>query len=616
MTWKSGGHLKGGYVGRILRVDLTSGRITEDELDTWLAANYVGGRGLGDRILYDELKATVDPLSPSNVLVFTTGALTGTKAPFSSRSWIVTKSPLSGTILMSNSGGFFGPELKFAGYDGIIVTGKANSPSYLWIRDGEVEIRCALHLWGLPTRETERRTREETDARARVACIGPSGEKLVRFTCVICDNRAFGRGGGGAVMASKNLKAVAVRGTGKVKIADEKVFNKIVKQVLDTYQKHEFIKEWRQFGTPYIVGPMNELGIFSTRNFQTGFFENHENINAEAHRKYVVKHTTCFGCPVTCTSLSLVEEGEYAGSACRGPEYQTLFSFGSQCGNNNLEAIIAASMLCNDLGMDTISTGNVVGFAMELYERGILKDKDTQGLELKFGSHESMVKLVKMIGNREGLGNILAEGVMRSSKEIGKGSEKYAMHVKGLELSGYDPRGAKSQGLAYATSPRGGCHHTGYAVQELYDMTFDRFTIKGKGKITKDNEDLTALIDSTGLCAFVQQLGVITTDLVAKLLYAATGLSEFRSVDNLLKAGERIINLERMFNVREGFTRRDDTLPERLLKEPMPTGSSKGQVVELGPMLDEYYAVRGWTRDGIPTKEKLKELKLRELTRA
>jgi aldehyde:ferredoxin oxidoreductase len=603
----------GGYVGNILRIDLASKKVSKSKLDEKLALDFISGRGIGDKFLYDNLAIGADPLSPENVIILTTGLLTGTNAPFSSRSWIVTKSPLSGTILMSNSGGYLGPELKFAGYDTLILTGKAGVPSYLWINDDAIEIRSAQKLWGLGIKETQRIIGEETDNRAIVACIGPAAEKLVRFACIRVGDRAFGRGGPGAVLASKNLKAIAVRGHGTVNVADEDAFNKIVAQILDTYKNHAFIQEWRKFGTPYIVGPMNELGIFPTRNFQTGLFDAYDKIDANAHRHHVTKHVTCFKCPVACNSWSVVQNGEYAGSECRGPEYETIWAFGGQCGNSNLEAIIAANALCNELGMDTESTGNAIGFAMELYERGIITDADTGGIKLTFGNHKAMFQLVRMIGNREGIGDVLAEGVKKASEKIGKGAEKLAMHVKGLEIDGYDPRGAKAQGLAYATASRGGCHHSGYAKQELYDATFDRFTGKGKGKITRQNEDETALVDSTGLCAFPHQLGVLSNDQIASLLYATSGIKEFSDVTYLLRAGERIMNLERLFNLREGFTNKDDVLPQRFQKEPMPTGNSKGQVVDFEPMLKEYYAVRGWSKRGIPKKSKLRELGLLKL---
>lgn len=600
----------GGYTKRILRIDLTSKKISEEELKDEIAVSFIGGRGLGDKILFDELESKIDPLSPDNIIVLSTGALVGTDTPFCSRSWITTKSPLSNTILMSNSGGYLGPELKFAGFDVVVIKGKAEGPSYIWINDDKIEIRSAEKFWDLGTKETEQKILDKTDNQAKVACIGPAALNFVRFACVKIGDRTFGRGGSGAVFASKNLKAIAIRGNKKVKIAHQKNFDKNIKQILSDYQNHDFIQEWRKFGTPYIVGPMNELGIFPTRNFQTGLFEGRERINAQSHKKHVKKHITCYRCPVACNSWSVIDEGEFRGSKCRGPEYETLWALGGQCGNSNLESIIAANEICDDLGMDSESTGSVIGFAMELYEKGILTSKETGDLRLTFGNYKALVKLVEMIGKREGIGAILAEGVKRASEKIGKGAEKFAMHVKGLEMDGYDPRGAKAQALSFATASRGGCHHSGYAKQELYDVTFDRFTEKGKGKLTKENEDETAFIDSTGFCAFPHQLGVISNKLVSRLLYAVTGFKEFNEVDYLLKVGERIINIERLFNLREGFTNKDDVLPERFLLSSMPTGNSKSHVVDFYPMREEYYKSRGWSLDGVPTESTLKKLLL------
>jgi aldehyde:ferredoxin oxidoreductase len=602
--------MNGGYVNRVLTVDLTRNETSVSVLNESLARDFISGRGLGDKILYDELPANTDALSPKNIVVIAAGVLAGTTSPFSARSWIVTKSPLTGAILMSNSGGYFGPELKFAGYDVIIVKGKARVPSYLWINNDKVELRDAQKLWGLRIKETREQILNETDKNAKVAAIGPAGEKLVRFASVMCGDRAFGRGGSGAVFASKNLKAIAVRGTNPVPIANPKAFNEVIRQVLDTYAKNDFMQEWRKVGTVFNVGAMNELGIFPTRNFQTGFFEEYDQLDDKAYKKYVEKHVTCYGCPIACTSWSVVKTGEFAGAECRGPEYETLWSLGSQCGNSRLDSIIAANEICNEVGLDTESTGNVIGFAMELFEQGIINEKDTNGVKLTFGNYKSILKLTQMIASREGIGDLLAEGVKRASERIDRGAQKYAIHVKGLEIDGYDPRGAKAQGLAYATASRGGCHHSGYASQELYDPKFDRFTEQNKGAVTKGNEDLTALVDSTGICGFPFQLGVLGTKELGMLLSTATGIDEFKDEQNLLKIGERIYNQERLFNVREGFSSKDDVLPSRFLTQPMPTGNSKGNMVQFWDMRKEYYAARGWSEKGIPQEAKLHELRL------
>ena len=604
--------MKGGYVGKWLRVDLGRKKMDVFAPDEKTLEMYIGGRGLGAKLLYDELPPGTDPLSPQNLIVLTTGVLTGTLSPFSSRTNITTKSPLTGLICMGNCGGFFGPELKFAGFDGLVISGKAEKLSYLWIHSGKAEIRTCEETRGLKATEVEAKLIASTDPKSRVLCTGPAADLLVKTACVYGDERFIGRGGTGAVFASKNLKGIVTRGgEDTVPVFDKKTFQEIVKHEQQLFKNNEFFQLWRQYGTPFIVSPMSELGIMGTRNYQDGFFDDQEKINGNTLKNnYVVKKVTCHRCPVACISLSEVKDGQYAGSHCRGPEYETLYSFGSDCGVSNLPAIIHADQLCTEYGMDTISTGNICAFAMELFDRGILTTKDTGGLELSFGNHEAMIALIHLIGRREGLGKVLAEGVRSAAKAIGRGAEKYAMHVKGMELAGYDPRGAKSQGLAYATSPRGGCHHTGYAEEELYNPSFDRFTIEGKEAVAKKNQDRSVLYDSTGICAFPTQLGVVDLDTMAKLLSSATGFTSLSSPEQLLKVGERAFNLERLFNWREGMKQEADALPERFLKEPLAKGNSKGQTIDLPTLLPRYYKLRGWNAEGRPTDELLLELGL------
>jgi aldehyde:ferredoxin oxidoreductase len=605
--------MPGAYAGRMLLVDLDRGRVATGPTDEGLLRRYIGGRGLAARLLYDRLTPGTDPLSPENVVVLTTGALTGTASLFSSRTNITTKSPLTGLICMGNCGGFFGPELKFAGFDGLIITGRARELSYLWIEDGKAELRACGELGGRSCTETEAELLRATHGKSKVLCIGPAGERQARIACLYGDHRFVGRGGTGAVFGAKNLKAVVVRGTltQSVPVFNRKGLLAIIEEEKQLFRENEFFQEWRQYGTPYIVTPMNKLGILGTRNYQQGECSFHEKINGDTLKNnYVVRKITCHRCPVACISLSEVREGEYAGAHCRGPEYETIYAFGSDCGNESLPAVIMADQLCTEYGLDTISTGNICAFAMELYERGILNDRDTGGLQLCFGNHQAMVELVKRIGRREGLGEILGEGVRRAAELIGRGADGFALHVKGLELAGYDPRGAKSQALAYATSPRGGCHHTGYAEEELYDPTFDRFTNVGKGALAKTNQDKSCMYDSTGICAFPTQLGVINQATMAELLHEATGFAELSSKQQLAELGERVFNLERLFNWREGMSQDQDTLPRRFLKEPLRQGASAGQVVELEALLPDYYRARGWNADGRPGKRLLQKLGL------
>lgn len=605
---------------KILRVDLSKMKVLTEPVKKELVKNFIGGRGLGAKILYDEVKPKTDPFDPANRLIFAVGPLTGTTAISTNRLAVVTKSPLTGIYLVSLVGGFIAAELRFAGYMAVIVSGRAEKPVYLWINNDKVEIKKADHLWGMPTNETQIFLREELGDKVQIACIGPAGEKMVKYACIVHGKRTAGRGGAGAVMVSKNLKAVAVRGTKrKVRIADEEKFREAAKELLEDSR---VMKDWAICGTPTSVGPVNtSMGIFPTRNYQESMFEGVENILGETmKKKIVVKDVTCFRCPITCTKISIIRDGPYAGTVARGPEYETLWSLGANCGNSNLESIATASMLCDNLGMDTISVGSVISFAMECYEKGIISKEDMGGVEPRFGNYEAIIEMIRKIAFREGFGAILAEGVRRAAEKIGKNSEKYAMHVKGLELPGYDPRGLKAMGINYATASRGGCHCRGYPTQELFGIPekVNRFEIAGKGRIAAWNQDVTAIIDSSTICLFTAQFVFLQKldklDIIARLLAATTGIEEFEDVAEILRIGERINNLERAFNVREGMTRRDDSLPERLLKEPIPKGPSQGHVFELEPILEEYYEVRGWDKSsGIPLKSKLEELGLKEV---
>jgi aldehyde:ferredoxin oxidoreductase len=603
-----------GWAGNILRIDLSKGKIVKQPLPEQLARDFVGGRGIGAKILFDELKPGTDPLSAKNILIAAVGPLTGTPIP-TSRCTFVTKSPLTQAYICSFMGGFFPAELRFAGYDVLIISGKARKPVYIWIKDDDVEIRDAKEFWGMQTDEAEEKIRQKTDPKARVACIGPAGENLVKYACVVADRRAAGRGGVGTVMASKKLKAIAVRGSERVNIADPEAFQKTRK---DLFKEVTSVPQMlSKYGSSGVVSIMNEFGVLPTRNFITGVFEGAEQISGESLDKFTVKKDSCFGCPLGCGQFRVVNDGPYAGVNTVGPEYETVFMFGSHCGNSSPEAIIAADSLCDKLGLDTMSTGYAVGFAMDLYERGILSKKEVDGLDLRFGNHQAMMDMIRKIAFKEGVGKVLAEGAFNAAKKIGRGSEKYVMAVKGLEMPGYDPRGLKGHGLSIATSNRGACHNRGYATQETRSWPWpeDRFGVEGKGKLAVINQDRSCIIDYAGWClffAFRVNFEVYT----ARFLPAVTGVEDYKSVEELLKIGERINNVERAFNVREGFTRKDDMFPERFLKEPMPEGNSKGQIFEMEPMLDEYYKTRGWDlKTGIPKREKLEELGLHDVAK-
>ncbi len=602
-----------GYVGRLLKVDLSGHEIWVEELDWDIAADYVGGRGLGARLLLDELKPGTDPLGPDNVLIFSTGPLTGTIAPACGRSVLSAKSPLTGTVFDSNSGGLIGPELKMAGYDAVVIYGRSDEPVYLAIRGEEAELRPAERIWGSTTSEAIEAIKSELgDRRARVACIGPAGEAGVLIANVICEpHRAFGRGGLGAVMGSKRLKAIAIRGArrGPVEVANPHAFRKVCRQVVEVLERNPLTGDLLgRYGTGCLMTPVNKAGILPTRNFRTGFFEEAEAITGEVLvRALGAKRRACFGCPIGCGRV-LVRGKREVGA----PEYETAWAFGAQCGICDMEAIARANELCNELGIDTISLGNAIGFLMECYERGLITDRETGGLKLEWGRAELLPKLVELTARREGVGALLSLGVKRMSERI-PGSEPLAMHVKGLELPAYDPRGAKGMGLAYATSNRGGCHLRAYLVMsEILSMPryLDPTKEEGKPELVKRLQDIFAVLDSMVMCKFTSLALFETLEYepkwYARLLTTATGF--YFDEEEFLRAGERIYNIERFFNVREGIDGAYDTLPARLLEEPMPSGPAEGHVVELRPMLERYYALRLWDVRGRPTDRVLMRL--------
>jgi aldehyde:ferredoxin oxidoreductase len=492
-----------------------------------------------------------------------------------------------------------------------VIEGRAEEPSYLWVHEGETGLRAASHLWGKNTEDCQEAIRKELgDDRIQIACIGPAGEKAVRFASIISGKRAAGRGGAGAVLGSKNLKAIAVSGTRKVPVVEAKRFEDLQGTIRKKAGEAERLKVFGKFGTPKNLVIVNSRGLFPTRNFQGGVFDGIEKVNATEQQRRVLRKTTCHACPVACGNLTRAGAGPYEGTVTEGPEYETFWAFGAQCGNANIDAIIAADRLCDELGVDTISTGNTIAFAMECAERGLISQKDLEGLDLRFGNHQAMVAMIGRIGLREGLGDLLADGVRRAAERIGRGSEEFAMHVKGLELAAYDPRGAKGMGIAYATSPRGGCHERGLISRETFGAppAIDPLSISGKGLAAKEAQDETAVLDSLGVCVFPPHNDGMDLVQTASLFSFVVG--EALSTEEMMAAGERIWNLERLFNLREGFARKDDTLPARLLQEPMPMGPAKGHIVELDHLLQDYYRTRGWDEGGVPTPQKLDKLGL------
>jgi len=620
MTKRGRFMINGGYTGKVLRVNLSTKKISVEELSEQVAQDFMGGAGFGIKYLYDEVPGNVDPLGEENKLIFASGPLTGTSVPCNSRMTLTTKSPLTGTATVALSGGYFPVELKFAGYDVLIIEGKSETPVYLYINDDKVSIRSAEKLWGMDTVDTQLLVKHmHHDQNVRVACIGPAGENLSKMASVINERRAFGRRGVGAVMGSKNLKAIAVRGTKSVPIANETAFKSGVSAMLGAMKASPVLyPEFAKHGTPLLVDGTSAAGIFPSENFRnTGEKDYVTGLGIETSSEAIISSEQCYRCPVSCSQLKLAKgHSKYAG-ALSDPEYETYFSLGSQNGVDDLDVVIAADALCDRVGLDTISTGVTIGFAMELFERGILTLKDTGGVELKFGNHEAMMDLIKEIAyKREGLGALLSDGCKVAAEKVGQGSSDYAMHCKGLEFPAYDPRGAMAHGLNYATSFCGADHNKGYAIQEIFGIpvpkAYDRFAIEEKGWLTKWNQDVScAVSDCPTVCAFVFDIALAENGLqnIATLVNAATGFN--LTAEDVQKVGERVNNLGRVFNITAGFSRADDTMPERIFTEPIKAGTSKGHYIkkeDFNKMLDDYYVARNWTKDGIPTAEKLEEL--------
>ncbi|MBW1766047.1 MAG: aldehyde ferredoxin oxidoreductase family protein [Deltaproteobacteria bacterium] len=603
-----------GYKNCILRVDLTNLKLSEEPLSHELIQNYIGGHGFGSKLLYDDLKPGIDPLGEENEIIFVAGPLAGTSAQSFGRWKAFFKSPLTGGYFKSSGGGYFASELKFAGFDVIAIKGKADRPVYLWVHDGYYELRDATYLWGLDCDDTHALIREELhDPKIRIACIGPAGERCVKYAGIFSDRRAAGRGGGGAVLGAKNLKAIAVRGREKVSLADPDLFKEAVREQVRRYKSDPVFKVFSQKGTqtPEFT---NILGMYPTRNFREGVLPGWEGIESSAFDKIRVRKTRCHNCMLHCGSITKVNSGKYIGSWSEGPEYETIWAFTGPILCSDIGLTVAADKLCDDLGLDTISTGVVIGFAYELYEKGLITKEETGGLELTYGNDNPVLSLIRKIAYREGFGAILAEGTRKAARLIGKGSDQYAMHVKGLELPGYEPRGAKAQGLNLMTSNIGADHCSGFAPQELLGAPFkgkavDRFAIDGKGELTKWNQDSRSVWNLGIMCNFASRY--IDLELFGRILSSATGITDFTDPEYLLLVGERIFNLERMFNIREGFSLKDDVFPDRFTRKTMTDGPSAGQVFEAEPLLDEYYRVRGWDPEtGIPSGAKLHELGL------
>ncbi|MGQ9515071.1 MAG: aldehyde ferredoxin oxidoreductase family protein [Thermoproteota archaeon] len=605
-----------GYAGRLLLVDLSSKSFRREPIDRSYVRLYIGGRGLGARYLLDHIVPGADPLGPQNPFIIMTGPFTGTPISSVHKFEVLTKSPLTNMYLCSNVGGTFGVELKKAGFDGLILLGKLPRRGYLSILDDHVEIRDASHLWGKDCRETSLLIKEELGEKVNVMRIGPAGENLVRFANVMSEpERSAGKGGAGAVLGSKNLKAIAVKGSGKVAVADGDEVRRLGMEILKLIKENPATgQNFPRWGTCQYTRLICEMGIYPFKNFQSVLIDTQGKIDAETWREnYVLKDSSpCYICSIGCAKISQIKEGRYRGSTVEGPEYESLWALGPNCGVVECETPMIANMLCDKLGLDTISTGVTISFAMECYEKGLITEDET-GMPVRFGDGQALLTLIERIAHREGIGDQLAEGVCRFARKIGKGSERFAMHCKGMELPAYDPRGVWGMALAYATSCRGGDHLKAWTISdEITSGRYDRFSTEGKAELVKKIQDLRATYDSLINCILASR--AITIEVCAKLLEAITGTAY--DVKALLSCGERIYNLERVIATTDGITSKDDSLPARIIEDNLDVGLAAG--IRIGrdnfeKMLREYYEIRGWDEKGLPKETKLAELEMEDV---
>jgi len=616
-----------GYAGEILRMDLESFEVRREKLSKELAKKYLGGRGFNVSRLYYEVPKGVDPLGSENKLMIATGPVAGTGFPIGARLNVTAKSPQTGLLGDSNVGGHFAAELKYAGFDQIVIEGRSNKPIYIYVHDKEVEFRDADGIWGLTiSKAYDAIRRELKDWRVQTALIGPAAENMVKFSGIFFNlSRPAARTGLGAVMASKNIKAIVVRGDGYVEVADPKGFERFVEEVEEEVYSH--VQYWprRIMGTSRILLAANRLGILPGKHFTKAILDYAFKVSGEMLAlKYNVKNRGCFSCIIPCSRFFIVKNGRFAGTFGEGPEYEALGGMTVRIGNSDLNAALKAINMLNDLGMDVISTSEVISWVMELYEKGLINRSEMDGLDPRWGNMDDVFKLIEMIAYRRGFGDILADGVVSAAKKLGKGYG-IAFHVKGLEMIQADPRGLKGYGLGFAVASRGADHLRSEPFIELSDdpelgeKMFGereatlRLGVRGKGKLVAYYENICAIVDSLEICKNIaENMDIITFDKAARLISVVTGID--LTSDEVARIGERIVNIERAYLVREGVRRKDDVLPTRFLKEPISEGPSANHVVELEEMLNEYYGVRGWDPEtGIPRVKKLLELGLEDV---
>ncbi|MGV9170409.1 MAG: aldehyde ferredoxin oxidoreductase family protein [Promethearchaeia archaeon] len=617
-----------GVGGKVLWIDLTEQEVDARPIDEEMVEKFLFGAGFLSKVLFDLIPVDADPLSSENILGIATGLLTGSMFPQSSRHVVAAQSPLTGIWGESHAAGFWGPELKLAGYDAIIFTGASPDPVYLSVRDDDVALVDAKPIWGKDVFETDEWLHKKHGKDCKTLSIGPAGENLVRFAAIMNDrDRASARSGLGAVMGFKKIKAISVRGTGKIDVADPENYLDEMDRFHQRMLDNTFTPERAKYGTTNLIEMMQEIGRLPTYNFRQGVFDGYKKISGQTiYDDYLVKARADWCCLQRCGRVTAVREGGYKFTG-GSPEFETQSSLGSRCGNENVESVLFGHHLANKYGMDTISLGGTISWAMEAWDEGLLTEEDTGGIDLSWGNHEAIIRLIEMIAHREGFGDVLAEGSAKAAEKVGRETEKFVMAVKRQEIAGQEPRAQKSMGLAAATAARGADHLYAFPVLDeagfddeikerfgeeyLPEMT-DRLNPKYKGIMVKECEDYMVVVESVGLCKYGTQIPPeFYYDDIAKALRIHNGLN--LSVDDLKEIGERIVNVNRLFNAVRGIRRADDNLPKRLTEQAAPTGPSKGETVELDDMLEEYYHERGWNPEtGLPTKETLKRLSLEE----
>jgi aldehyde:ferredoxin oxidoreductase len=603
------------FTGKVLHVDMTSRKTWVEEKSPEFIKKYLGGIGYATRLAYDNIPKGADPLGPQNALCFACSAFAGTTVPVGTKHGVASKSPLTGYIADSLSGSHFSEMVRRAGWDGLVITGQAPEWTVLWIDNDDVRFLDAGHLRGMGTMETQEAIREDlADENVRVSAIGPAGENLVRYALIDNDGRQVGRAGNGAVMGSKRIKAIAVRGSHPITVADPEG---LLRETLHLIKESQgaSTEKYRVLGTPSNVLNMNKIGVLPTRNFSETVFEHAEQVSGEfMYDHHRVKSVGCAGCSIACEQWAAVKRGKYKG-AIIGLDYEPLFALGPNCGIGELPPIIHLVQLADELGMDGMSVGVCIGWAMECYERGILSREECDGLDLRFGNDDAAVEVIQKIAHRQGIGDLLAEGVKRASERVGKGSEHFAMHVKGLEMAGYDVRSLKTFGMGVAVAARGACHNRSLAYELDIKGTVDRFTAEpGRGKLAMEKEDFACVLDSLVLCKFLRNCFADFEGEVSRLYTMTTGIE--LTPEEMMAAGERVVTLKKAFNIREGWTKADDWLPPRVLQDPIPSGPAKGNYIkpeELRMMIDDYYQARGWTADGLIPRSKLIALGLADV---